>query len=374
MKSMRKSIVVVIALILLSASAFIFSNYTSGSTSNLNVSRGLGSNFNTSIPNGLVHIIALKISNSESVHTPAPFQQLMNFDSAKYSKYEAPNLQNIVFFNSDLEVIPSWLESGASKYSIQTYYWLSLARGISGDSYITIFMGFAKETTNLFNGKTIGEAPQLSHRYGEFDNGARVFNYYDNFAGRSLSSNWEKTYSSDVRVWNGLYLSSDFESSGIHTKLSTNGSQVIETRATELKGPQDFYFGLSSDKPFGGQGGHNFDNGYYAGWSFGSPNWHWSLGYVLNTTSYDKAVVDYHVTFDVQHIYSLAWAGSTLANMEDYVTLGGAHSGYVFRSANYVGIFTYSGGPHLTIGLWKFSWVRLRSAPPDNVMPVVSIE
>ena len=62
---------------------------------------------------------------------------------------------------------------------------------------------------NLFNATGyLGEAPQLSSTYAEYDNGVNVFNFYDNFAGTALKSDWSVNSSATVSVNNGLTLSS----------------------------------------------------------------------------------------------------------------------------------------------------------------------
>ncbi|MBE5729864.1 hypothetical protein IHI26_00805, partial [Candidatus Parvarchaeota archaeon] len=129
------------------------------------------------------YYVPITITNSQGSATPSPFQQEVVVDSADYQNYEASNLQNVEFLYSNGQIIPSWLESGASSSSTQTIYWLKLASSIPAGSSITIYMEFAPKTTNLFNGNTIGEAPQLSPTYGEYDDGVDVFNGYWNFAG-----------------------------------------------------------------------------------------------------------------------------------------------------------------------------------------------
>ncbi len=141
-----------------------------------------------SLPAGIVHLIPITLTNAQSVVAPAMFQQMITVDSILYSSYESSYLQNIEFFDSCGAIIPSWLESGNSNSSTNTIYWLKLANGISANSKVTIYMGFADPTTNLFNNQSTGEAPQLSSIYGQYDNGRYVFNYYDNFA--SSSSGW----------------------------------------------------------------------------------------------------------------------------------------------------------------------------------------
>ena len=53
------------------------------------------------------------------------------------------------------------------------------------------------------NTNNTGESPQLSGTYGQYDDGANVFPFYDNFAGNSLSGKWSNT-GSDVAVNNGM--------------------------------------------------------------------------------------------------------------------------------------------------------------------------
>ncbi len=44
-----------------------------------------------------------------------------------------------------------------------------------------IYMNVSNKSMNLFNGRTVGEAPQLSDVYGQYDNGWDIFPYYREF-------------------------------------------------------------------------------------------------------------------------------------------------------------------------------------------------
>ncbi|MGC8631762.1 MAG: hypothetical protein ACP5T2_05015, partial [Thermoprotei archaeon] len=82
----------------------------------------------------------------------------------------------------ELPVISSASAVGAGTSPAQPYtsvYWLKLG-GWSGGSEV-IYMGFASPSANLFNGKNVGEAPNLSAHYGQYDDGASVFDFYTNF-------------------------------------------------------------------------------------------------------------------------------------------------------------------------------------------------
>ena len=95
--------------------------------------------------------------------------------------------QNVEFFYANGTVIPSWLES----YSSSSAVWWVKVGSIPANSYITIYVGFANKTKNLFNTVDDGEAPQLSAAYGEYDDGVNVFPYYQRWGGlSSLPSGW----------------------------------------------------------------------------------------------------------------------------------------------------------------------------------------
>lgn len=134
--------------------------------------------------------ILTTLTNSQNVATLAPFQQMITFDPSTYSQYENSNLGNIRFYQGSTELY-SWCESGCSNTSSNAVFWVKLPNGIGAKSSTGIYMIFKPMSTN-YDGVYAGEAPQLSPTYAEYDNGANVFNFYDNFAGTSLNaSKWE---------------------------------------------------------------------------------------------------------------------------------------------------------------------------------------
>jgi len=155
-------------------------------------------------PTSILYYVPFTITNNASAATPAPFQQMVVVNPSLYSTYLASNLSNVQWFDSSGNVINSWLESGNSNTGTKAVYWLSLANGIGANSTITVYMGIASTTTNLLNNTTTGEAPQLSATYGQYDNGASVFNFYDDFKGTTLSSAWTVPSGSNYTVDNGF--------------------------------------------------------------------------------------------------------------------------------------------------------------------------
>ena len=149
----------------------------------------------TSVPSGVIFYVPITIDNSQSQSTSNGFQQRIEFNANNYGEFESNNMQNVLFFTSSGQIISSWLELGNSTYS-STTYWLSLPFSIGSYSTAVIYMGFGLPSTNFFSQYPgqVGEAPQLSSTYGEYDNGGNVFNFYLN--GESSTSGFSTNFDS----------------------------------------------------------------------------------------------------------------------------------------------------------------------------------
>ena len=134
----------------------------------------------SSFPANIIYYSCIKLNNTQSANPPSPFQIDINVDSSKYQSYEAANLDNIEFFYANGTIVPSWLESGNSNTATNTIYWLKVPGSfLPASTANTVYMGFAANTVSLFNTQSTGEAPQLSSTYGQYDDGANVFDYYN---------------------------------------------------------------------------------------------------------------------------------------------------------------------------------------------------
>jgi hypothetical protein len=173
-----------------------------GPYSSSGVASGTASSQQLSSSPSILTVIPMTISNDQNTSTANPFQQLVNVPSSVYSGYAASNFQNVEFFYANGTMIPSWLENYTSSNAI---YWLKIG-GLSAYSSENIYMGFAQVSTNLFNNLNDGEAPRMSSPYAAYDDGARVFNNYTNFAGTGLPQGWTKGAGANVLIDNGVYL------------------------------------------------------------------------------------------------------------------------------------------------------------------------
>jgi hypothetical protein len=316
------------------------------------------------VPYGVVTYLPIIITNSQNSSTSAPFQQLVQVNSANHASYEAANLQNIEFFSSNGTIIPSWLESGANHSSSATTYWLDLVGGVKSASSVTIYMGFASLTTNEFNGVTVGEAPQLSPVYAQYDNGHMVFSFYDNFRGSTLNGSW--VTSASYTVNNGLSL--QFSTEGYF--LTRTAFLVSSAFDAYLSGtiPNVGYFDMAQPNSQGGGDGPGFNGAFIRG-----------------------ACGD---------IYPDQWNSITEANgcggasgslLPNISTASGVFTVYVLSSTSSTQYFGYSTsgtkqplttfapGYPASVGFtgsldvaMTVQWARVRAAPPGGVMPAVT--
>jgi hypothetical protein len=133
------------------------------------------------------------------------YQQEVQFNSSEFRAYLNDNLSNMMFVYENGTPINAWIQSNATNMSTQTTLWLRLSEVINRTVYLVVY---PKNTSFLGPTGYLGEAPQLSPIYGEFDNGPRVFSLYSNFRGNSLNRSiwaWQGA-TANYTINNSLYL------------------------------------------------------------------------------------------------------------------------------------------------------------------------
>lgn len=112
------------------------------------------------------------------------------------------NFTNIYFAYSNSTLIPAWIQN---INSTSATIWLKMSPDVQ-----TIYLWIFPKSYNLLSARGfLGEAPQLSPIYGEYDNGNLVFLLYDNFTSSSnLNSVFYSVGNSNYTVNDGLYLGS----------------------------------------------------------------------------------------------------------------------------------------------------------------------
>ena len=137
------------------------------------------------------------------------YQQPIEIDSLALSSWINSNWTNgRVYDATSGAPLYAWIESGASNSSNDTLLWVKMASIPAGGwSNLTISFG-PLGSFDLSAAGLMGEAPGLSSTYGAFDNGANVFNFYDDFAGTQLSSSWSVDGNWNYSVDNGFSVNS----------------------------------------------------------------------------------------------------------------------------------------------------------------------
>ncbi len=299
----------------------------------------------------------LIVSNYQQVSTPQPFQQMVNVSHSLYKGYAASNFQNVEFFYSNGTIIPSWLEG--YNYSRNAIYWLKIG-SMPASSSITIYMGFALNSTNLFNNKTIGEAPQLSSTYAEYDDGANVFSVYYNFAGTTLPSGW--TSSGTITVNNGLSISGSSATSDAETTVTYRTSVLDWYGYTTVPTGSGYWTNLGwySGSASTAQGNNWFT---YSGQS------DYGYGYV---TSSSVPVITYTSTVagsSPNYVFSIANNGATAYYSLNYNQQGTTYS--MQTATNYIAFRNGAGSSGRGANIFV-QWVRTRAYPPNGVMPSIT--
>ncbi len=328
------------------------STSTTSTTSTSTISTTTSTTVSTTIA---YYYSTLTLTNNQAA-SAAPFQQMVKFNPSSYSAYEQNGLGNVRFYQGSTELY-SWCESGCTNGSSNAIFWVRIPNGVPNGSN-TISMRFYQSTNTQYDGTYAGEAPQLSSTYAQYDNGASVFNFYDNFAGSSLRAGWDYIGSYSITQNNGIVIqSSSSGSGGIYWGTAMNPqTNVLEFDAyasTFSSSVQMAWEGAGQTNPQY-QIGIDTSNGYYDlfNWNSGSSQ-------------------DVDMPGGIPGSYALfgLWAD----NAQSYATFnyGSPYSnnvGFTASTSLYPTLLAY--GPD-TISL-AVQWVRARAYPPSGVMPSVS--
>ena len=311
--------------------------------------------------------VPITITNSQSSATPSTFQQKIVFNPSTYSSYEASNLGNIRFCldsacNTQLY---SWLEScspSCSTSATSATAWVQLTSSISASGgTLTIYMVFQSSSTN-FDGNYWGEAPTLSGTYGQYDNGANVFTFYDNFAGTFLSGKWSSiTHFGSYSVNNGITIS---------TSRSSGYSYVYSASQSQPQVAEAYMVSVSGDSPILGVETQSNNNGYgmYNGYSL---NWYSSRDSFCPENSGGTGTCSTRsVASFPAGIWSVYWGARGVEGSTDglgnTITSSDNSLGAIANYGIYIGAASVSSGSSVV------QWARMRSYPPNNVMPSTS--
>jgi len=321
---------------------------------------------------GRIAYVPINVINYNAISgTGTNFQQLINFTPSAYSSNEASNLGNIRFYQGGTELY-SWCESGCSSSSSNANFWVLIPGGLaSGASNpanrIQINMTFLSLGSG-YDGVYAGECPTCSGAtYAQYDNGASLFGFYDNFYGSTLSSSKWSTGggSATVTVSNGLTISGSSTGIWLYGKISSN-TQIFEA-----------YISSATSGIMQVRAGYSLTQGQQTNYDSVS-----DFGYVGTNYQIESALAGLPVTnsnlpggLTVPYIQSFAWTSS------GYQTAWINYASQITGSTN-TNLYSYSSSSYPTMlvtyatpGSYSttMNWVRVRQYPPGGVMPSVTL-
>jgi len=285
----------------------------------------------------------ITLTNSQPQASPSNFQQLIQTPTPQY-----PN--GVRFWSPTDGYLPAWLESISSTTN-SANIWVKIPSSIPAYSIYQLFM--LQDSNLSMDGGYWGEAPQLSSTYGQYDNGASIFNFYDNFAGTSLSSKWVPN-GANYTVNNGLTYNS--------------GENLVS--ATSFTSPYiiDYY----------GEGSATDDSGVFFNVQGTGANENSNLWAQRGINN--GADLDYFFTYTSGSYTSYIGFQSSLdGKMNVYTLMDGTNNNPLITQINYSTTEVYTSFPSMyssgTFGprntlYWQ--WARVRAYPPNGVMPTVS--
>ena len=322
--------------------------------------------------------ISVNVINSQSTATGTNFQQMISFNALSYSSYEASNLGNIRFYAGSTELY-SWCESGCSSTSSNAIFWVNTGSlSIGASSYATVNMIF-EPTSTEYDGVYAGEAPQLSSTYAQYDNGGNVFTNYWNFAGTSLPSGWQELTSvgDSYSVNNGITFTnlnsgSDYVSVGTTSAVASSG--ILEVGITSGSNARPtIELSTSGTQIIGQQPINMYEYGY--GISYGMYSGDLQLE-VLSNVYGNEAIVK--TGYNAPLVVGIGWPSTGNQLMETYQTgyqnvqsVSVTNTLVSLTTPLYVMLGQSASGSSSDTGGFTANWLRVRSYPPNGVMPTV---
>ena len=335
------------------------------------------------IPTSIEYYVPITLTNSQTSATPAPFQQMLSVNSLTYNAYEADNLNNIEFFYFNGTLVPSWMEGSTSNTllnnptnsidlytSTNTIYWLNISGGIPASNSITVYMGFAPVSTNLFNNINVGEAPQISNTYAQYDDGNYVFLYYNvnptSTTGWTIAGTAGQTPSapsgSHFATTNALYANSA-NGDYMYTSIPALTSNIIISYNVYTTGLGDFFFltnsaGNGQITRLDGRGG-----GDLSGLATSSS---WTAWTAPSQGLSETTGIWYKYDTVISGSSAYAYIGSISNNLATYGTATSSSAFTISNDGNYIGLIGDAlGSSYITY----WNGMIIRTYPPNGVMP-----
>jgi len=204
---------------------------------------------------------AISVTNSQSIATTSPFQQKIVLNATQDDLLFNGTYADFVFVNSTNNLIPAWIESNnAGNITV----WLKLSGGIPANSNVTVYVYYGTTNNTLSLSSGIGEAPELSPTYAEYDNANDIFPYYQRWGNLSaLPSGWTALTGTTITYNNYSTSILPGATSATWYGIEVATSNFSTTGAWDFYG--NMYDGVNAGQYVGTAGGTIYN---FAGYSF----------------------------------------------------------------------------------------------------------
>ena len=324
--------------------------------------------------------VTITLTNSQTTATQKNFSQMIKVDWSTYATDLNANVSNVRFYNSTTfsssTELSGWIEDNNTTTATSSNVWVNLSGTIvpaSGSA--TIYMAFLSTTASWSS--HWGLAPQLSTKYGEFDNGANVFSLY--FNGNTATSDFTVSSTSSISqvqvtgptgtTINALKYSEDQCSAiGLVYSLKSlqSGDYIGETSFSSGGGGDIGVVGLgtsssattsqymfSADTQFGGE---------YLSWAWNDDGT--NNGGAIGGTSTTAWHYEWFSYTPGTSTASICAAPQLYSTSDGY---SGTVNNYIPSSDPVYVSAASNGNSYL-----YYNWLRIRDTPPDGIMPSVS--
>ena len=303
--------------------------------------------------------LPITFTNAQTSSTASGLQVKAAFPWYEYASLASASMGNVRFFSNsaDTHHLYSWLEQLGSPNYDNSLFWVNLGNvTIAGSSGTATIYATFLSTSTTFDAVWAGESPTIPGTYAEYDNGANVFNFYDNFAGTSLSSKWTVsgvTYS----VNNGITM----------TAAAATNDYITSSSFTASTGVVDFYgyiWGTSTPFVETGFTTATSSNNYATAMQF----YPGDGVFGIQGGSAGQVNSGQVSASEVTGIYSVAVTSSTTSSFSlNYGTPATLSSSDAPSYPLPIGLMKAGSGTFSTS--LSYNWIRERTLPPSDVLP-----
>ena len=332
------------------------------------------------------------------------------FNALAYQQYEACNLQNVEFFFANGTVINSWLEgnilneqifttscsgppsSDSLSSSANVLWWINypwpssfLPANTGTATTNTIYMGFASPSSSVINGNSVGEAPTLSTGYGQYDNGADIFNLY--FNGDTPISDFNLGGNNQLQQVSGVTIGSDTNANVLYLTGYGNSDRYdmlynipLQNGNYVLESSYSLHGDLANNQGVVGLADTSVPvtNGNAIAVDPGFASSYFSQLYVSGGTA--------NVNINTQGVATSAWLFGTINYVQTsgtwyaftspqlYSSTGGYSGTTINPLGNSPDIYLASLGTHQSSNPddLYLNWERARAYPPNGILPATT--